>query len=78
MDQISELMIETQRETRRLWLFSKQTTSEKLYDQHMEIYKAILKRDEELAREAMLSHLENVENILRKYFEETVHTEKSQ
>lgn len=72
MEHVSELMFETQRETRRLWLFSKQTTSEKLYEQHVEIYKAIEAGDEEQARRAMLSHLENVEEILRKYFEENV------
>lgn len=72
MEHVSELMFETQRETRRLWLFSKQTTSEKLYEQHVEIYKAIELGDEEEARRAMLSHLENVEEILRKYFEENV------
>ncbi|WP_449621454.1 FadR/GntR family transcriptional regulator [Robertmurraya sp. Marseille-Q9965] len=72
MEHVSELMFETQRETRRLWLFSKQTTSEKLYEQHVAIFKAIEAGDEEQARRAMLSHLENVEEILRKYFEENV------
>lgn len=71
MDHVSELMIETQKETRRLWLFSKQTTSEKLYDQHMDIYQAVLEKNEEQARKAMLTHLENVEGILKKYFEES-------
>lgn len=73
IDHISELMIKTQRETRRLWLFSKQTTSEKLYEQHVAIYHAIVEQDEEKARNAMLSHLDNVEKILEKYFEESVH-----
>jgi len=71
LDQISELMIETMKETRRLWLFSKQTTIEKLYREHVQIYQAIEERDEEKSRIAMLSHLENVENILSKYFQET-------
>ncbi len=70
MAQVSELMFETQKETRRLWLFSKQTTSEKLYEQHVAIYKAILEKNEDGARKAMLSHLDNVEDILQKYFEE--------
>lgn len=70
MDQVSGLMFEIQKETRRLWLFSKQTTSEKLYEQHVAIYKAIAEKDEEKARNSMLSHLENVEEILRKYYEE--------
>lgn len=72
MDHVSELMMETQKETRRLWLFSKQTTSEKLYEEHVKIYRAIVDKNEEQARMAMLSHLENVEEILRKYFEESL------
>jgi GntR family transcriptional regulator, transcriptional repressor for pyruvate dehydrogenase complex len=71
MDHVSGLMAETMKETRRLWLYSKQTTMEKLYEQHVEIYNAIEKQNEEKARQAMLSHLENVEEILEKYFEET-------
>jgi GntR family transcriptional regulator, transcriptional repressor for pyruvate dehydrogenase complex len=70
LDHISELMIETMKETRRLWLFSKQTTIEKLYQEHLQIYHAIEERNEEKSRLAMISHLENVENILSKYFQE--------
>lgn len=72
LDHVSEMMIETQKETRRVWLFSKQTTSEKLYEQHMRIFHAVLEQDEEKARKAMLDHLDNVEEILDKYFEEKV------
>jgi GntR family transcriptional regulator, transcriptional repressor for pyruvate dehydrogenase complex len=71
LDQVSGLTMETMKETRRLWLYSEQTTIEKLYEQHVEIYNAIEEQNEEKARQAMLSHLENVEEILRKYFEET-------
>lgn len=70
MSQVSELLFETQKETRRLWLFSKQTTIEKLYEQHVAIYEAILEQDEEKARKTMFSHLDNVEDILKKYFKE--------
>lgn len=68
LDQVSELMIETMKETRRLWLFSKQTTTEKLAKEHAKIYHAILEKNEEKAKRAMIEHLENVENILNKYF----------
>ncbi|WP_141431383.1 FadR/GntR family transcriptional regulator [Bacillus sp. 03113] len=68
---VSGLMVETMKETRKLWLFSKQTTIQQLYEEHDHIYSAIKNRDEESAREAMLSHLCNVEKILERYFEET-------
>lgn len=71
LNHVSGLMVETMKETRRLWLFSKPTAIEKLYQQHVEIYNAIKEQNEEKARQAMLSHLEDVEEILRKYFEET-------
>lgn len=67
--QISELMIETMRETIRISLFSKKTTSEKLYDEHMQIFLAIKQQNPDLAQLAMSSHLNNVENILIDYFE---------
>lgn len=71
LEQVSGLMIETQKETRRIWFYSKQTTSEKLFEQHVDIFRAIEAKNEDKAREAMLSHLDNVEAILNKYFEET-------
>lgn len=67
--QISGLMIETMRETIRIWLSSKKTTSEKLYDEHMQIFLAIKQQNPNLAQLAMSSHLNNVENILIDYFE---------
>ena len=72
LDQVSELMVETMRETRRIWFFSKQTTIEKLYQEHLQIYQAIVEKDEEKARKTMISHIENVENILKKYFHEAI------
>ena len=71
LDQVSELMFETMKETRRIWLYSMQTTREKLFHEHMKIYEAIADQDEVRAKQAMLFHLENVENILVKYYKET-------
>jgi GntR family transcriptional regulator, transcriptional repressor for pyruvate dehydrogenase complex len=68
LNQISELMVETMKETRRIWLYSKQTTTTKLYKEHMEIYEAVKSQDQERAMQAMLTHIENVEKILAKYF----------
>lgn len=71
LDQVSGLMLETMKETRRIWLYSKKTTSEKLYDEHMQIFLAIKQQNEELAKHAMTSHLSNVEKVLLQYFETT-------
>ncbi|MBG9453042.1 transcriptional regulator [Lysinibacillus sphaericus] len=71
LDQVSCLMIETMKETRRIWLYSKKITSEKLYDEHMQIFLAIKQQNEELAKHAMASHLSNVEEVLLQYFETT-------
>lgn len=69
MNHVSGLMGETMKETRRVWLFSKETTMERLYEEHKDIYEAIKEQDEEKARKFMLVHLENVEAILQKYFQ---------
>jgi GntR family transcriptional repressor for pyruvate dehydrogenase complex len=71
MNHVSDLMAETMRETRRVWLYSKETTLEQLYQEHLAIFEAIQARDEGAARNRMLVHLENVDGILRKYFEHT-------
>lgn len=71
LDQISGLMIDTMKETRRIWLYSKKTTSEQLYEEHMKIFLAIQHQNEELAKQAMTSHLSNVEKVLLQYFETT-------
>lgn len=69
MNHVSGLMGETMKETRRVWLFSKKTTVERLYEEHKEIYEAIKEQDEEKARNLMLVHLENVEAVLHQYFQ---------
>ena len=69
LHQVSGLTIDMMRETRRIWLFSKQTTSERLYDEHMQIFLAIKQQNPELAELAMYSHLSNVEKILEEYFD---------
>jgi len=71
LDQVSGLTIDLMRETRKIWLFSKQTTIEQLYDEHMQIFLAIKQQNTELAELAMHSHLSNVEKILMQYFDGT-------
>ena len=38
---------------------------------HLAVYMAILNQDEIKARQTMLTHLENVELVIQKYFDET-------
>lgn len=71
MNHVSDLMVETMRETRKVWLFSKETTIEQLYNEHLAIYEAVKAQDAEAARTKMLIHLENVDAILGKYFQYT-------
>ncbi|MFS0636717.1 FadR/GntR family transcriptional regulator [Mesobacillus foraminis] len=70
MNHVSGLMGETMKETRRLWLYSKQTTTDKLYAEHFSIYKAIQNQEAEQARTLMLQHIEHVEEVLQKYMEQ--------
>lgn len=72
LTQVSDLIIETMRDTRRLLLFSSKTASEQLYDEHMQIFLAIKQQNTDLAELAMFSHLSNVENTLIAYMEETM------
>jgi GntR family transcriptional regulator, transcriptional repressor for pyruvate dehydrogenase complex len=67
MNNVSEMMIETMRETRRIWLFSKQATSEQLLEEHIQIFEAIKEKNADAAQERMLQHLSNVERVLKKY-----------
>lgn len=71
MNHVSGLMGETMKETRRLWLYSKQTTTDRLHDEHYAIYQAIKEQDAEAARRLMLNHIENVEDILHKYINQS-------
>ncbi|MGO4886689.1 FadR/GntR family transcriptional regulator [Anaerobacillus sp. MEB173] len=70
MNNVSEMMVITMRETRRLWLYSEQTTSERLYQEHKLIFEAVKKQDGPLAQQLMLDHLVEVEKVLMKYLEE--------
>ncbi|WP_223595107.1 FadR/GntR family transcriptional regulator [Neobacillus bataviensis] len=69
MNHVSDLMGETMKETRRVWLYSKQTTLERLYEEHVAIYEAIRDENEDGAKQSMFKHLENVEEILQKYLQ---------
>ncbi|RUQ30617.1 FadR family transcriptional regulator [Peribacillus cavernae] len=68
MNQVSDMMVETMRETRRILLYSKEKTMDTLYQEHVKILEAIKAKDGDSAREAMRHHLDNVEEILTDFF----------
>lgn len=70
MNTVSALMMETMKETRRIWLYSKETTMERLHWEHAQIYESIAEGSAHKAQSFMMSHLENVEKILNKYVTE--------
>jgi GntR family transcriptional repressor for pyruvate dehydrogenase complex len=71
MNSVSETMAVTMRETRRIWIYSHETTSERLYHEHKNIFESIRVRDANRAQQLMLTHLVKVEEVLTAYFEET-------
>ncbi|MFG6114743.1 FadR/GntR family transcriptional regulator [Halobacillus sp. MO56] len=68
MNSVSEIMMETMRETRRHWLHSEKSTA-RLLEEHWLIFEAIKNRDSELAQKHMLNHLVGVEQALAEYIE---------
>lgn len=68
LNQVSELMLETIRETRKLYLYTKKETMETLYEEHLKIYEAIVAQDVAGAQLAMQYHLNNVETLLDQAF----------
>ncbi|KHF28372.1 HTH-type transcriptional regulator LutR [Anoxybacillus sp. BCO1] len=67
MNNVSGMMMETMRETRRIWLFAKQATTEQLLEDHIAIFEAIREQNAELAQERMKDHLGHVEKVLSDY-----------
>jgi len=72
MNNVSGMMVEAMRETRKIWLYSQQTTAERLYKEHEEIFYAIKEKDPNKAQNLMLKHITNVENVLRKYHQSNI------
>ncbi|MCA1055683.1 FadR family transcriptional regulator [Rossellomorea aquimaris] len=70
MNNVSEMMVTTMRETRRLWLYSEKSTLDRLWKDHQEIYQAIEAQDGPQAQKVMLRHLQSVEEVLMNYFDE--------
>ncbi|AMY06597.1 FadR family transcriptional regulator [Staphylococcus condimenti] len=64
MNNISDVIQETMKETRKMYLFNKQRTLKRLYDEHLKIYEAIQKKDAEAAEYNMRNHLEEVQDTI--------------
>lgn len=69
MDNVSEMMGTMIKETRRILLYSEQARDVNLYEDHLNIYKAILSQDQKMARQSMMNHLEKVERVLMTAYE---------
>lgn len=61
---VSEIMQHTMKETRRLYLYNKSKSIEKLYNEHNEIYEAIKHQQCNVAQDKMSFHLEEVEHVI--------------
>ncbi|WP_305883353.1 FadR/GntR family transcriptional regulator [Brevibacillus ruminantium] len=64
MKTISGAMTKSMRNTRKMWLFGEKSSTERLYEEHVLIYKAIRERDALMAQQRMLHHLLKVEDVL--------------
>ncbi|WP_100332856.1 FadR/GntR family transcriptional regulator [Bacillus xiapuensis] len=70
MNHVSDLLVETMKETRRICLYSEWTTVDKLNQEHEAICQAIAEQNPEKARLEMSVHLHNVETILVDFLNE--------
>lgn len=64
LENISEIMIEGMRETRRIWLYNREETVQNIYDQHSSIFHALKDGNSRHAEQAMRAHLDSVEKTL--------------
>jgi len=64
LEDVSETMIRTMKETRRIWLYETEKSIQKIYDEHKLIFEAIKNEDEEAAAKNMYDHLKGVEDVL--------------
>ncbi|MDC3414840.1 FadR/GntR family transcriptional regulator [Terrihalobacillus insolitus] len=64
MERVSDTTVKAMYETRRLWLFSEQTTLKRIHQEHKLIFEAIQQRDAKKAEKLMTTHLVAVEQTL--------------
>ncbi|WP_353854533.1 FadR/GntR family transcriptional regulator [Bacillus sp. Bos-x628] len=72
MNQVSTLLVEAMRETRKVVLFSQQVSIRQLYKDHEKIYQAVIAKQPDEAEKAMMTHLENVERLLSDVLQEPI------
>ncbi|AYX90392.1 FadR/GntR family transcriptional regulator [Staphylococcus cohnii] len=70
LNNISELMQDSMKETRKIFIYSKQKTMNKLLEEHVVIYNAIANKDDVEAVKAMESHLLEVKETILANFKE--------
>ncbi|WP_412888613.1 FadR/GntR family transcriptional regulator [Bacillus sp. 1P06AnD] len=68
MQNVSDMMSLNMKETRKIWLYSNETTIETLYEDHAAITEAITAKDEKLAETMMFNHLTVVEKNMSLYY----------
>lgn len=64
LEDVSDTMIRTMKETRRIWLYEEEKSIQKIHDEHELIYEAIEAGSEEDAAKHMYNHLIGVEALL--------------
>jgi GntR family transcriptional regulator, transcriptional repressor for pyruvate dehydrogenase complex len=64
LESISATMIHTIRESRKLWMYSEQSSNNRLLDEHRKMYEAIKEQDPKKAVNIMKTHLGKVEGVL--------------
>lgn len=64
LENVSDIMQNTMKETRRVYLYTKSKSIEKLYNEHKEIYEAIKVQNDTLAQDKMAFHLSEVEKVV--------------
>jgi Transcriptional regulators len=74
MNNVADMIVETMRETRKIWLYSEQVTAERIFQEHKAIFTAIEQQNAEEAQHLMLAHLTNVEKVLKKHHKAHIKT----
>ncbi len=68
LEEVSETMLETMKETRRIWLYEGEKSIKKIYEEHKLIFEAVKNRDADAAATHMFNHLQEVKNLLLKHY----------
>ncbi len=64
LETVSDTMQVSMLEARKMFIFSESDKMKKLYEEHKQIFEAILEQDSQKASERMMNHITGVENAL--------------